>query len=455
MPRTDVSARTFTLPRVLSAQCANFISGNSMLENGISHRRSVRILPSEFWAFRKELEAWRDYPERYTYVAAQVASCLGEAGDCGFRKWIVSISPRFGIVIDTAMSDHLFLLLKLCLKAVWREALASLDLLAGNNGCLDPRSLYLKCPCLSQTLGWLASQLSILYGEINAKSLAISMIAESLTRAGSRFLLFHLDKWSTSAEIRGLREETHGSKLDVNAGERDAESVSSKDNGCASDLEKLCSGQVFVSQIAAAVAALHERALLEDRVNQLRLPKPLSKYQLYAQEERARRPNYRPILDNDGLLWKKTHNQDMTKMKTREELLAEERDYKRRRMSYRGRKVKRTTTQVIRDIIEGHMQEITDAGGIGCHVKGSADSEMPSSRSSHEVEAAAEDVARYESEPSGVSVRDSTVDKKARYLEFDLTAGMAEDARHRDRCITQASRHIVHGNQVNSGEAFV
>lgn len=33
-------------------------------------------------------------------------------------------------------------------------------------------------------------------------------------------------------------------------------------------------------------------------------------------------------------------------MKTREELLAEERDYKRRRMSYRGRKVKRTTTQV-------------------------------------------------------------------------------------------------------------
>lgn len=32
--------------------------------------------------------------------------------------------------------------------------------------------------------------------------------------------------------------------------------------------------------------------------------------------------------------------------KTREELLAEERDYKRRRMSYRGKKLKRSTTEV-------------------------------------------------------------------------------------------------------------
>lgn len=39
--------------------------------------------------------------------------------------------------------------------------------------------------------------------------------------------------------------------------------------------------------------------------------------------------------------------QDTSVTKSREELLAEERDYKRRRMSYRGKKIKRTTTQVI------------------------------------------------------------------------------------------------------------
>lgn len=57
-------------------------------------------------------------------------------------------------------------------------------------------------------------------------------------------------------------------------------------------------------------------------------------------------------------------------MKSREELLAEERDYKRRRMSYRGKKMKRTTTQVMRDIIEDiiedYMEEIKAAGGFGC-----------------------------------------------------------------------------------------
>ncbi|CAH2055134.1 unnamed protein product [Thlaspi arvense] len=42
----------------------------------------------------------------------------------------------------------------------------------------------------------------------------------------------------------------------------------------------------------------------------------------------------------------KRMEEDMNKMKTREELLAEERDYKRRRMSYRGKKVKRTPRQV-------------------------------------------------------------------------------------------------------------
>ena len=39
-------------------------------------------------------------------------------------------------------------------------------------------------------------------------------------------------------------------------------------------------------------------------------------------------------------------------------------------MSYRGKKAKQTPTQVLHDIIEGHMEEIMIAGGIGCFVKG-------------------------------------------------------------------------------------
>lgn len=57
-------------------------------------------------------------------------------------------------------------------------------------------------------------------------------------------------------------------------------------------------------------------------------------------------------------------NKDPNKIKTREELLAEERDYKRRRMSYRGKKMKRSTTQVMRDIIDEYMEEIKKVNGI-------------------------------------------------------------------------------------------
>ncbi|CAG7878421.1 unnamed protein product, partial [Brassica rapa] len=82
------------------------------------------------------------------------------------------------------------------------------------------------------------------------------------------------------------------------------------------------------------------------------------------------RPSYRPIIDHDGLPRQRLSNQDMNKMTTREELLAEERDYKRRRMSYRGKKVKRTPRQVLSDMIEEFTEEVKLAGGIGCFEKG-------------------------------------------------------------------------------------
>lgn len=52
----------------------------------------------------------------------------------------------------------------------------------------------------------------------------------------------------------------------------------------------------------------------------------------------------------DFILIKNT-KQGTGKTKTREELLAEERDYKRRRMSYRGKKAKRSTLQVGKQLV--------------------------------------------------------------------------------------------------------
>jgi len=85
--------------------------------------------------------------------------------------------------------------------------------------------------------------------------------------------------------------------------------------------------------------------------------------------ERSKRPNYIPVLEYDGILPHRADNQESGRSKTREELLAEERDYKRRRMSYRGKKMKRNPTEILRDIIDEHMEDIKQAGGVDCLVE--------------------------------------------------------------------------------------
>ncbi|KAK6915289.1 hypothetical protein RJ641_020406 [Dillenia turbinata] len=103
-------------------------------------------------------------------------------------------------------------------------------------------------------------------------------------------------------------------------------------------------GDVYVSQVAAAVAALHERSMLEMKIRGLRLLQRPMRYQLTV----------------DAII------KESSKTKTREEFLAEERDCKRRRMSYRRKKLKQSSKEVMRDIIEEYTEKIRKAGGIGC-----------------------------------------------------------------------------------------
>ncbi|XP_058072311.1 U11/U12 small nuclear ribonucleoprotein 48 kDa protein-like isoform X1 [Magnolia sinica] len=344
----DAARRTFTLPAVLSVECANFDSDgdNKEIKEEVPE---ILLLPSELWALRREIKAWSDYPLSYSYTVLRAISCLKRMDELDALNCVIGNSPRYGIVIDVPMRDHVFVILKLCLKVIWREASKSLEFVTrGELGSGENlKLLCFFCPHLVEVLMWLALQLSVLYGEQNGKLFAIEMLAQCLLSAGSGSLLFML----------GGKEER-----DLDA----AESSWSE-------------GKMFVSQVAAAIAALHERSLLEERIKELLFGIPPSKVQLInehlsvstrAYEERAKRLDYRALLEHDGLLWQQSRNQDTNKNKTREELLAEERDYKRRRMSYRGKKVKRTTTEVMRDIIEEHMEEIKQAGGIGCLVKG-------------------------------------------------------------------------------------
>jgi hypothetical protein len=83
----------------------------------------------------------------------------------------------------------------------------------------------------------------------------------------------------------------------------------------------------------------------------------------YAQQVLSQRPNFQAPSDNN--VWSRKNNDN--RPKTQLELLAEQRDYKRRRMKYRAKNVhitKRTPTQVARAVIGMKMDEIYSVLGI-------------------------------------------------------------------------------------------
>uniref|UniRef100_A0A7N2R7U6 CHHC U11-48K-type domain-containing protein n=1 Tax=Quercus lobata TaxID=97700 RepID=A0A7N2R7U6_QUELO len=413
------------------------------------------ILPSDLLSIRAETDAWTDYPTAYSHAILRSLS-LSLSGLIG--NWVIMSSLRYGsIVIDVAMRDHILLLFRLCLNTIVTEALHNYSQQQQQKSNEQSVMSIFKCPVLVQALMWLASQLSILYGEMNGKLFAIHMLKQCVLEAAQLGLFITTQTQTQSHAGRG--DEV-----------------------------------ISVSQVQAAVTALKERAVLQQNFNGFHVSQPLTKYQLpvfgpygiglwknisrgwpfsryilydigdgsgvkfwqdcwcgetplavcfpelfrfcrdkeasvaelmkftngvyfwviwkqkipsrvaffvwiaalgkcltidhlqkrvaehdylsqRAYEERKRRPNYRPILEHDGLR-QQSFRQETNKTKTREELLAEERDYKRRRMSYRGKKGKKTTVQVTRDIIDEYMEEIKKAGGIGCLVKGTEDQGM-------------------------------------------------------------------------------
>lgn len=269
------------------------------------------------------------------------------------------------------------LLVKLCLKVIVEEAheLAGFtrsngELVEMKNVLLDLGNRSFECPVLVKVMVWLALQLSVLYGEVNGKYFAVDMLKECISDSAFRASLFPLegkdDELSDEENADQNVDDQVQSVVSINDPEQDGrQSIESKTVG---------NTMIFISEVAAAVAALHERCLIEKKIKDSRYARPLSAYQRnlehahvskVADEERQKRPDYRPVVEYDGFLRYRSSNQDANKVKTREELLAEERDYKRRRMSYRGKKLKRNTVEVMREIIEEHMEEMRQAGGVG------------------------------------------------------------------------------------------
>lgn len=275
----DGANRTFTLPAVLAVQCANVVDRGDRRTTDFE-KRHRKILPSEFWAVRAEVEAWDVCPGAYSYRILYAALGLDSVIEGNIARWVISNSPRYGVVIDVAMRDHIVLLYSLCLKAIRTEAFTLSDN-SVSEVMLD--GMNFNCPVLVQALIWLASQLSVLYGEVNGKLFAINTLKQSILDTALGLLIFPLDQ----KEIEGSSREEVPQGLDTSGiettGFKTRESSQISINGEQNSMkdESVTSRVIFVSQVAAAIAALHERSLLEGKIKGLSISQPLALHQRY------------------------------------------------------------------------------------------------------------------------------------------------------------------------------
>ncbi|OEL16754.1 hypothetical protein BAE44_0022226 [Dichanthelium oligosanthes] len=320
-----------TLPTFIAAECADFSSSST--DQSPSH--PPRVLPSELSLLRRELDSWgaggHYLPGSYSYAVTRVAAAfrLGVAPrwEAEMRRWVLGNSPRYGVKIDVAEADHIWVLLWLCLKGAAAEAGCSLEGMQNgdvNEGIgFDPRAMRFECPRLVEGVSWLGAQLGALYGESNGRLFALAAVKVAVLQMAYCLAV-------------GVGDGVAGGEGEVGAGGGAGEKES--------DAGDLVASPVFLSQVAAAIVALYERFSLEK--SKALQAQRLSKYQLlleYSQAlergnlERSNRPNYRAVLEYDGILSRRVEN------------------------------------QVLRDIIDEHMEEIKQAGGIGCLVEAPAD----------------------------------------------------------------------------------
>lgn len=122
------------------------------------------ILPSSFWALKKEMEAWKDFPRSYSPVVPKVLMGLGMLTRGEVLEWLLMNSPYYGVVLDMATGNQITYVVMLCLRAIRRESRRYLHKMSQN----------FSCEIFEASGNWLASQLEVLYGLSSARSLALA-----------------------------------------------------------------------------------------------------------------------------------------------------------------------------------------------------------------------------------------------------------------------------------------
>lgn len=282
MQERDGEKRMLTVPRVLVMECKDFKTARND-EHRESENGGLKLLVSEFWLGRCEVEGWNDYPGRCSLQVLKMLSNVCAINDIELKKWVILNSPRYGVVIDKAMRDHIVLLLKLCLRPMAKEAYKLVQSLLDHRVSKETAEsnsmdISFDCECMNQVLRWFVAQLTVLYGEVSGKHFGINMIKNCVVKAGLCSLLFQLEEKATQPHALN---EAFESFTNPECVIRD----SGVDLSGKQDVETGLSGNVHhefcLSQVVAAVAALYERMALERKIRGFRHSQPVPKHQMY------------------------------------------------------------------------------------------------------------------------------------------------------------------------------
>lgn len=305
---------------------------------------SCPLLSSRFWFLQREIETWKEFPTRCSTLVIQAATAVGRLRRNVVSEWVLSQGPAHGVVIDSPMASHIHSLARTCLRSMQREASDLIDhqrddlvkhkivsppvldedashgprsgrlvargetddqkrSLSGNDtlglktvkeeeppapevvgggvGCSSKVSL-LDCPHLFQSGHWLASQLSSLFGPLQSKVLVLKLLKHCLVLSGrilaSSFLATFTKQQQQATEgswqpSRYLRKDNAKQTEELQT-LKDSEHLTSKDE----TLEAKSTTLPF--EVAAAVAAVRERAILESFLRTLSYPSRASKFQM-------------------------------------------------------------------------------------------------------------------------------------------------------------------------------
>lgn len=270
------------MPRVLYIECANFKEDCKDAQAVGFSVDNVGFLPSEIWAIQNELQGWGGggFPSTYSFRVLCAILRLQGCMLLRLHEWVVVNSPKYGVIIDFYMRDHMIWLVKFCLQAIMREAFGLAGSLFSDvvyeDGSLGLGNRRFECPVLFNVLMWLASQFGILYGEASGKFFTLDVFKECIMESCSNASLFPFEgKDANSGDLYRVQvemEEQTRCHMPMDNGKRnERDSI-----GCT-----VGNSMIFISQVAAAVAALHERSMVEGNIRVLRCSQPLSAYQRY------------------------------------------------------------------------------------------------------------------------------------------------------------------------------